>query len=98
MQKPSERFLSSDAGQRLNNRFLERFTCANAHAPQDSFQLGKFSLFALYVSTLPYFISARIVQMPDFFRSSFPYTSLKEELPLVLLLNEIKRDQERIGV
>ncbi|HVU70998.1 MAG TPA: hypothetical protein VHD63_27975 [Ktedonobacteraceae bacterium] len=41
MQKPSEGIGRSDAGQRLNKRFLERFTRASAHAPQDSFQPGK---------------------------------------------------------
>lgn len=41
MQKPSEGIVRSDAGQRLNKRFLERFTRASAHAPQDKLSAWK---------------------------------------------------------
>lgn len=41
MPKPAERIGRSNAGQRLNNRILECFSCASAHPPQNGFQFGK---------------------------------------------------------
>src|SRR5207237_9347492 len=41
MQKPTARILSGNAGQCLNNRFLQRLACASASPSQDDFQFGE---------------------------------------------------------
>lgn len=41
MQKPPERILSGNTGQRLNDRFLQRLAGSSPDPSQDGFQFGK---------------------------------------------------------